>query len=627
MGDIIHLLPENVANQIAAGEVVQRPSSVIKELVENSVDAGATEIKLVIRAAGKNLIQVIDNGKGMSRSDAITAFERHATSKISLAEDLSTLCTMGFRGEALASIASVAQVELVTKRAEDEVGTRVCIAGGNVESVEDVACNTGANFAVKNIFYNVTARRKFLKNDNVEFSNIEQCFYRIALVYPEISFELYHNDKIVLSLPATNLRTRISNIFSQKVAQTLIPISADASIVKIDGFVGKPENARKRNDRQYFFVNGRYMDNPYFRKAILQAYDRLLQDGTTPDYFIYLTVDPSTIDVNVSPTKTEVKFENDTQIFPIISSAVREVLGKFNMTQPIDFDVDVNSPEMAFDDTFTKEIKQPTLKINHDYNPFDVDMSGLGISVGKERSSSEKVWNQYQKSKGLDMFEAETGLSIDLTMPLNGLDTGISFSTIPQFIEEVTLPTAKPQNVLCRYIMYNTSEGVLMIDQNRAHRRVLYERYKKELADKTAPSQLSMLADTLVLTPAQSDVLDDLIADLNSVGYDLQCIGKGTYSIAGIPSSSLDEADHVAYITSLVDSILNGEFADVKKQDEIVALALSKSMSIPYGKSMGEAEMRDLTQSLFLSSSYSLTPDGKRIFTLLNDVEIKKFFD
>ncbi len=626
MGDIIHLLPENVANQIAAGEVVQRPSSVIKELVENSVDAGATEIKLVIRAAGKNLIQVIDNGKGMSRSDAITAFERHATSKISSADDLNYLCTMGFRGEALASIASVAQVELVTKRAEDEIGTRVCISGGNVESVEDVACSTGANFAVKNIFYNVTARRKFLKNDNVEFANIEQCFYRIALVYPEISFELYHNDKIVLSLPAANLKTRISNIFSSKVAQTLIQISADASIVKIDGFVGKPENARKRNDRQYFFVNGRYMDNPYFRKAVLQAYDRLLQDGTTPDYFIYLTVEPSTIDVNVSPTKTEVKFENDSQIFPIITSAVREVLGKFNVTQPMDFDVDVNSPEMAFNDTSSLEIKQPTLKLNQNYNPFNVDMSNIGISAS-EGNKMEKSWKELQRSKGIDPFENDFGLTIDFTPNTNPAENGIAFSSIPQYIDDVTLPTARPQNVQGRYIMYNTSEGVLLIDQNRAHRRVLYEKYRRELTDKSAPSQLSMFAETLVLSPAQSDVLDGLMADLISVGYELQCIGKGTYSIAGIPSNSMDDADHVSYITSLVDSILNGEYADVNMKSEIVALALSKSMAIPYGKQMGEAEMKELTQNLFMSSSYAITPEGKKTYTLLTEIELKRNFD
>lgn len=626
MGDIIHLLPENVANQIAAGEVVQRPSSVIKELVENSVDAGATEIKLVIRAAGKNLIQVIDNGKGMSRSDAITAFERHATSKITSADDLNTLCTMGFRGEALASIASVAQVELVTKRDEDEVGTRVCISGGNIDSVEDVACGTGANFAVKNIFYNVTARRKFLKSDNVEFSNIEQCFYRIALVYPEVSFELYHNDKLVLSLPAASLKTRISNIFSQKVANTLLQISADASIVKIEGFVGKPEFSRKRNDRQYFFVNGRYMDNPYFRKAVLQAYDRLLQDGTTPDYFIYLTVDPSTIDVNVSPTKTEVKFENDNQIFPIITSAVREVLGKFNVTQPIDFDVDVNSPEMAFNDTSDFEIKQPTLKLNSNYNPFNVDISSIGISASEE-NKIETSWKDLHRSMGIDSFENEYGLTIDFARSSNPVENGISFSSIPQYIEDALLPTANPQNILGRYIMYNTSDGVLLIDQNKAHRRVLYEKYQRELADKSAPSQLSMFAETLVLSPAQSDVLDDLLADLSSVGYDLQCIGKGTYSIAGIPSNSIDDADHVAYITSLVDSILNGEYANINKSSEVVALALSKSMAVPYGKQMGEEEMKELTQKLFMSSSYAITPEGKKTFALLSDIELRKFFD
>ena len=374
MDDIIHLLPDTVADQIAAGEVVQQPSSVIKELVENSIDAGATEIRVIVKDAGRTLIQVVDNGKGMSEQDAVVAFQRHATSKIRSVEDLSVLCTMGFRGEALASIAAVGHVELRTRRETDELGTQVLISGGTIEAVNKVSCPVGANFSVRDLFYNVPARRKFMKSDNVEFGNIERDFIRIALVYPDVFFELYHNDKLCYSLNKSNIRERIGNIYGNNLNSKMLSIGAETTMGKISGYVGTPETAIKRNKKQFFFVNGRYMEHPYFRKAVTSAYDRLLHDGTSPSFFIYFEVDPHQIDVNVHPTKTEIKFEYEQDLYKVLTAVVRESLGKCNIFPTLDFDINVND---AYVPGFEKAtLEAPDLNINTDFDPFkDFDSS------------------------------------------------------------------------------------------------------------------------------------------------------------------------------------------------------------------------------------------------------------
>jgi DNA mismatch repair protein MutL len=339
MNDIIQLLPDSVANQIAAGEVIQRPASVVKELMENAIDAGATSIQVILKDAGRTLIQVIDNGKGMSMTDARLSFERHATSKIRKAEDLFSLHTMGFRGEALASIAAISQVELRTRREDDEVGTLICISGSAVERQESVSCPVGANFQIKNIFYNVPARRKFLKSNQTELSNIIAEFERVALVNPQVSFSLFNNENELLNLPSANLRQRIMNVFGKSLNQQLLSVEVDTSLISVTGYIGLPEAARKKNALQYFFVNGRYMRHPYFHKAVMQSYERLIPSGEMPNYFLYFHVDPANIDVNIHPTKTEIKFENESFIWQILSAAVKEALGKFSAVPSIDFDM------------------------------------------------------------------------------------------------------------------------------------------------------------------------------------------------------------------------------------------------------------------------------------------------
>ena len=368
MSDIIQLLPDSVANQIAAGEVIQRPASVIKELVENAVDAKASLIQVILKDAGRTLIQVIDNGKGMSATDARLAFERHATSKIRVADDLFSLHTMGFRGEALASIAAIAQVELRTKRKEEEMGTLITLAASTVESQECVSCPTGSNFCVKNIFYNVPARRKFLKSNQVELSNIINEFERIALINPEVSFILKHNDNELFNLQPGNFRQRIVSIYGKGMNQQLLPLEIETSLIKISGYIGKPEAARKRNALQYFFVNGRYMRHPYFHKAVMQSYEQLIPVGEMPNYFINFTVEPSQIDVNIHPTKTEIKFENEQAIWQIISATVKEALGKFSAVPSIDFDM-ADAPEIPI---FQKNnpVAPPKSNFNPSYNPF-----------------------------------------------------------------------------------------------------------------------------------------------------------------------------------------------------------------------------------------------------------------
>ena len=387
--DIIHLLPDNVANQIAAGEVVQRPASAVKELVENAIDAGAKHIQLIVKEAGRTLVQIIDDGKGMSPTDARMAFERHATSKIKKAEDLFTLVTMGFRGEALASIAAVSQVELVTRQADQEMGTRICISGGKVESQEPCTCPVGTNISMKNLFFNIPARRAFLKSNATEFGAIDTSFKCIALVYPHIAFELIHNDQKVYVLPEANLRERITHIFGKSINNQLYSISAESDLVKIHGFIGSPETAKQRNDKQYFFVNGRFMKHPYFQKAVTNAYERLIPAGSKPSFFIYLDVDPRSIDVNVHPTKTEIKFENEQEIFPIILSCTRAGLGRCNGLGTIDFDNEDMVDIPSYLGKQKSVAPEPKIHADNSFNPFN---SGAGGSAGPANERNLRNW-------------------------------------------------------------------------------------------------------------------------------------------------------------------------------------------------------------------------------------------
>ena len=479
MSDIIHLLPDTVANQIAAGEVIQRPASVIKELVENAIDAGSTEIQIIIKDAGRTLIQVIDNGKGMSETDARLCFERHATSKIKSADDLFALRTMGFRGEALASIGAIAQVELKTKRIEDEIGTLIEMAGGKIEKQEAVMCPNGTNFSIKNIFYNVPARRRFLKSNTTEFTHIEKEFFRIVLVNPNVSFELIHNNETCYKLKASNLKERIISLFGKGINTQLLSINADSSIVQIYGYVGRPETAKKQNNKQYFFVNGRYMRHPYFHKAVLQAFDRMVQPNTSPDYFIYFNIDPGSIDVNIHPTKTEIKFESEQAIWPIIMACIKEALGKFNITPAIDFD----SPEtinFPYNPTSTEVFEAPTIKTDPNYNPFASEERGY--KRNDSRDNWEQLYKGFERHSGSTPFESSESI-----FPTSNEIHDFDFTTSDEQLLERTDEVQLELNIeveenktiyfqyKTKYIFTSTKSGLACIDQHRAHERILYE--------------------------------------------------------------------------------------------------------------------------------------------------------
>ena len=531
MSDIIHLLPDSVANQIAAGEVIQRPASVIKELVENAVDAGATTIHVIVVDAGRTSIQVIDDGKGMSETDARLSFERHATSKIRQADDLFALHTMGFRGEALASIAAVAQVELLTRRAEDEIGTCLRIAASKVVSQEPASCPVGSTFKVENLFYNVPARRKFLKSNTTELSNILQAFERIVLVYPDIHFILHHNGAELQNLKPSSLRQRIADVYGRQFSQELLPVEVQTTLCSISGFVGKPESARKKSGHDFFFVNGRYMRHPYFHKAVMNAYDRMIPEGMQVPYFLYIEVNPSEVDVNIHPTKTEIKFENEQAIWQVLTATVRDALGRFCEVPAIDFDTQ-GKPDIPVFDPSRGAITAPRVNYNPDYNPF------------RSHSDSHKDvvpsnWEQLYdiaatpREEDQSLFPASEGNlthSSSLLSPRDNTD----LSTLHYQYKG-------------RYIMTAVKSGLMVIDQHRADVRIRYERYMEQLEHHTATSQQVLFPETVQFSPAESVLMEKMLPSLAAIGFDLSDLGGHTYAINGVPAGF----DGVNPITSL----------------------------------------------------------------------------
>jgi DNA mismatch repair protein MutL len=613
MSDIIHLLPDSIANQIAAGEVIQRPASVVKELVENAVDAGATKIQLIIKDAGRTLIQVIDNGKGMSATDARLAFERHATSKIQTADDLFALRTMGFRGEALASIAAVAQVEVKTKRAEDEVGTVIEIAGSKVEKQECAACQTGSIFSIRNIFFNVPARRKFLKSNDTEKRHILTELERIVLVNPHIEFSFVDNDVEALSYPSSNLRQRIVAVGGKNLNQQLISIDVETSIVKITGFVGKPEFARKARALQYFFVNGRYMRHPYFNKAVSTAFDSLLPDGANPNYFIYFEVEPESIDVNIHPTKTEIKFENEQPIWQILSAAVKEALGKFNAVPSIDFDT-ADAIDIPIYDP-TKTTVQPKIDVNPSYNPFKSVSSSGGGSYQRPNHDWEKFYEGFEKEKKDDIPSEPKQ---DLFSPMDEDNTTVTDNSA----REDLIVHYQYKN---KYILTSVKSGLMLIDQHRAHVRILFDQYLKQIQQKKGVSQRTLFPEIIELSPSESAMIPYLVEDLESIGFDLSNLGNNAYSINGIPSE-IGNADPAQLIHLIImKSIETG--SDVKDEiQETLALSMANATAIAYGQKLSEEEMIRIVDQLFASSVHKYTPDGKTIISLLEDIAIDKMF-
>ena len=622
MSDIIQLLPDSVANQIAAGEVIQRPASVIKELVENAVDAKASLIQVILKDAGRTLIQVIDNGKGMSATDARLAFERHATSKIKVADDLFSLHTMGFRGEALASIAAIAQVELRTKRKEDEMGTLITLAASTVESQECVSCPTGSNFCVKNIFYNVPARRKFLKSNQVELSNIINEFERIALINPEVSFILKHNDNELFNLQPGNFRQRIVSIYGKGMNQQLLPLEIETSLIKISGYIGKPEAARKRNALQYFFVNGRYMRHPYFHKAVMQSYEQLIPVGEMPNYFINFTVEPSQIDVNIHPTKTEIKFENEQAIWQIISATVKEALGKFSAVPSIDFDM-ADAPEIPI---FQKNnpVAPPKSNFNPSYNPFKMSTGGnsrrpdfdwnklyAGFTSGQVPVAGKEEESEIFAS-AIDREDdelSEESLIVQSVISTDNMgDTGGSFMQIRG-----------------RYILTNVKSGLMIVDQYRAHVRILFDRYMSCIQAKQGVSQRTLFPEIIQLTTAQVAILQNIMADLQFLGFDLSNMGNNAYSVNGIPSG-IEGVNIETLIWNMLETATE-KGRDVKADiHERLALSLAEAAAIPYGQVLSSLEMEQLVGDLLASVMPNYTPDGKTVISILSNDEITKRF-
>lgn len=628
MSDIIHLLPDSIANQIAAGEVIQRPASVVKELVENAIDAGAGHIQVNIKDAGRTLIQVVDDGKGMSETDARMAFERHATSKISSAEDLFSLHTMGFRGEALASIAAVAHVELRTRLQGTELGTKLSMAGSTLQDIEPDACTEGSIFSIKNLFFNVPARRKFLKSNETEFRNIINEFERIALVNPQVALGLTHNDTEIFNLPESGLRQRIINVYGKNLNQKLLSVDAQSSLITISGFVGRPDSAKKRGALQYFFVNGRFMKHPYYHKAVMQAYEQLIPPGEQPNYFIYFTLDPSTIDVNIHPTKTEIKFENEQPIWQILMAATREALAKSSAIPTIDFDVEdaidipVYNPVREAD-----SFKSPTVQLDSGYNPFkSSSSSSYSPSSSPSPKKQEFDWSQLYQG-----FESDRdAVRKDLEMMGEVLDTEEKVVSEPVKIaagdEALFADTTTPcYQYKGRYIITSLKSGLALIDQHRAHVRILFDQYLNNIRQQKGASQQVLFPEIIEFTAAEAAVLPVLLEDMRFIGFDLSNLGNNSYAINGLPAG-LENVDQVVLIKDIVSRAIETGCEVHEEICESIALALAKAAAIRPGKMMSADEMDHLIATLFSSPNSNLTPDGKTIISMLTDEELEKRF-
>ena len=632
MSDIIHLLPDSVANQIAAGEVIQRPASVIKELVENAIDAEAQEIHVLITDAGKTCIQVIDDGKGMSETDARLAFERHATSKIREANDLFALRTMGFRGEALASIAAVAEVELKTRLENEELGTRLLIAGSKVESQEAVSCAKGSNFSVKNLFFNVPARRKFLKANSTELSNVLVEFERIVLVHPEVAFYLYSNDTELFNLPVMPLRQRILAVFGKKLNQQLLSVEVDTTMIRVSGYVAKPESARKKGAHQYFFVNGRYMRHPYFHKAVMEAYEHLIPVGEQISYFIYLEVDPANIDVNIHPTKTEIKFENEQAIWQILSAAVKESLGKFSAIPQIDFDTE-DMPEIpAFSQGFS--VEPPKVHFNTDFNPFKTASSAAYSSSGSygEGTKTNREWEGLyaglEKASRMNepLVEEKEPEAIDWSSREPSVDDLVHTES---FLSKISAPVIEKEaqhlQVKGRFILTSVKSGLMLIDQQRAHVRVLFDRYLAQLQQRQGISQGVLFPEIIQFPASEAAMLDSILEDMAAIGFELTSLGGGSYAINGVPEG-IEGLNPVELVRNMVHTAID-KGSDVKEEVQtLLALTLARAAAISYGQVLSNVEMSNLVDSLFACSSPNYTPDGRVILATLKEEEIEKLF-
>lgn len=614
MSSIIQLLPDHVANQIAAGEVVQRPASVVKELLENAVDAKATDIKLIIKDAGKSLVQVIDNGQGMNVTDARLCFERHATSKIRHAEDLFSLHTKGFRGEALASIAAIAHVEMKTKQDQEELGTQIVIEGSKFTSQEAAVLPKGTSFAIKNLFFNIPARRNFLKSDTVEFRHIVDEFQRVALAHANIHFTFYHNGSEMFNLPASSLRQRVVNIFSGKTNEKLVPVDEDTEIVSIKGFVSKPEFAKKSRGEQFFFVNDRFIKSGYLHHAVMAAYEGILKDGSQPSYFLYLSVPPNTIDINIHPTKTEIKFDDEQALYAILRAAIKHSLGQFNVAPVLDFDRDANlDTPYHYKDL---EGAVPTIQVDGNFNPF----------------SDNKVNKHYSGYKKPEPTASWESLYVGLKQDTEVITTMDDFSFESEEVtgslfneEEVEHAVQNTYQIHKKYIVSPIKSGMVIVDQQGAHQRVLYEQFLTNMTVHQAASQQLLFPLDLFFSSGEMELIEELKLSLVNTGFVFEDTTKEHVVISGIPVNVTESEVSLVLeqlLTDMQDGIPNSSFS----QNDVIAKSMAKSLAVKTGTALSIKEQENLVNGLFACKDPNVSPFQKPTFITMRVEDIDKKF-
>ena len=627
MADIIQLLPDHVANQIAAGEVVQRPASVVKELLENAIDADATSIQLLIKEAGKTLIQVSDNGKGMSETDARLSFERHATSKIKLAEDLFQLKTKGFRGEALASIAAIAHVDLKSKQEDTEVGTEIKINGTKVELQQPCVTPKGTVVSVKNLFFNIPARRNFLKSDAVELRHIIDEFQRVALAHPQIAFSLHHNGNELFQLPSSNHRQRIVNVFGGKTNEKLVPVEEETEILKVEGFVGKPEFAKRTKGEQFFFVNDRFIKSPYLNHAVTAAFEGLLKDKTYPSYFLYLTIDPKRIDINIHPTKTEIKFDDEHALYAILRSAIKHSLGQFNVAPVLDFDRDAN-----LDTPYNysgKQATNPVIEVDRSFNPFESETkfaskpsSGSGASKASYSPSSSF---SKKKEGSWEALYTASGLNSDQESNFSNVEFESEEVTGSLFDDDKKTESGNTFQLQKKFIISSLKSGLLVIDQHRAHTRILYEDLLKSITVKAAISQQLLFPLVLQFSQQETAMLKELKDSLVQTGFVFERIDSHEVEIKGIPNL-ISESE----VSILLDQLLSDFENEIPEsgftQTDLLAKSLAKSMAIKTGAVLDKVEQIAIVNGLFACKEPNVTPSNRRVFTTLSADDLEKKF-
>lgn len=616
MSDIIQLLPDHIANQIAAGEVVQRPASVVKEMLENAIDAGATKIDLIIKDAGRTLVQVIDNGAGMSTTDARMSFERHATSKLRKAEDLFAICTMGFRGEALASIAAVSHVELKTKTKDAELGTQITIEGSEIKDQSACACPTGTSIAVKNLFFNIPARRNFLKSDNVEYNHILEEFNRVALIHPEVNFTVYNNGKQAINLPTSVYKLRIVALFGNSFQSKLVPLEENTQNMHISGYIVTPDGARRTRGDQYFFVNKRFIKHPYLHHAVDKAYTELIPQGYVPGYFISIDVDPKTIDINIHPTKTEIKFADEKLMYGFLNSCIRKTLGINSFTPTLDF----NQEQFFNLDQMPKDYipKAPTLNLNPSYNPFSNPNPPKSEYRGHDNSDLMKSDFLIDQSIGMDenlnsqILPSSAGISIQSALNI-AIDSEKDFE-------------ASIFQLNRSYIITKLKSAILVIDQQAAHERILFERFLLRFENSTTIIQQTLFPQTLNFSASEAELIKELRPELFRLGFDIQEFGNNTFLVNGTPSD-IEDGEIKNIVDGILENYKNNLIAHRLDKDVNVALSLAKSTSIKQGQFLKEIEMQNIIDELYACEVYDVSPTGKKITVMIAEDQLKRLFN